>query len=145
MLAVTLASHTANSQSASELSMHTNIAHPTVSKLLKLLNDAGLVNSVRGVQGGYSLARAIDQITLADLIDAIEGGTQLTECSMEQCDCTYLANCGLKHNWSVVSSSIDALLRSVTLEDMTGSLSVPGVVRRLSQTLSQHERVEEKV
>ena len=67
--------------SAAEVAEHTGVTPATASKLLKQLTRAGLVDSVRGAQGGYSLARAAEEITAAQVIDGLEGPVAITECS----------------------------------------------------------------
>ena len=65
--------------SASGLAERTGVAAPTVSKLLKELQRAGIVRSVRGARGGYQLARSAQEISAAEIIDAVEGPVALTE------------------------------------------------------------------
>ena len=67
--------------SAADIAERTRIGLPTVSKLLKELQHAGLVTSVRGAHGGYQLARPAGAISAADIIDAVEGPVALTECA----------------------------------------------------------------
>jgi len=69
-------------RNAADLADETHIGAPTVSKLLKRLGRAGLVESERGAQGGYRLARAPSKIDVAEVIAAIEGPIGLTECSV---------------------------------------------------------------
>ncbi len=66
---------------ARDVADRSQIPQPTVSKVLKQLARAGLVVSERGKHGGYRLARAAGTISVADIIDAVEGPIAVTECS----------------------------------------------------------------
>lgn len=90
----------------------------TVAKLLKQLSHAELLASVRGAAGGYRLARAPEQITVADILLAVEGPVGLTECSVHQGLCGHEHFCGTRANWRKLHAAIDSALRSVTLADM---------------------------
>src|SRR5438045_6897229 len=81
VLLATLAGEPGRVQTAASLAEQTHIAPPTVCKLLKQLQRAGLVTSTRGLHGGYQLARAAAQISAASLLDALEGPVALTRCS----------------------------------------------------------------
>ena len=91
-------SHPHSSRTLAEAS---HLPLPTVSKILKSLSRAGLLLSHRGKQGGYSLARASDQITVADMIGAIDGPIGMTECSTEASH-----PCDLEPRCPVIHSSI---------------------------------------
>ncbi len=105
--------------SARDLAATTGMPLPTVSKILKLLCQSELLTSQRGVGGGYSLARHPEQITLADMVHALEGPTALTECATEgACSCEYQADCGLQKQWSGINQRLQATLESVTLAQM---------------------------
>lgn len=94
---------------------HLNV--PTVSKILKILSEARLVKSFRGTTGGYQLARDIKEITLADIMFAIEGEVAITECcSTTRCALDSL--CAVKENWQVINKVIINALAGVSLSDM---------------------------
>ncbi|MBB1485178.1 SUF system Fe-S cluster assembly regulator [Oceanospirillum sediminis] len=100
---------------ASDIADHVQIPKPTVSKTLKMLQKGGLLISHRGAQGGYGLARAPQQITASDIIDAIEGPFGMTECSQEDALCNLQETCGVADNWQRVSLAIRQMLSSITL------------------------------
>ena len=109
---------------ARELSADSGLPLPTVSKLLKVLTGSELLVSTRGASGGYALARRPDQITLVDMIEAIEGPLALTECSGNSaCVCELEASCGLKANWNWINQQLLNTLRGITLQNMTGSVA----------------------
>ncbi|HEX7340673.1 MAG TPA: SUF system Fe-S cluster assembly regulator [Rhodanobacteraceae bacterium] len=104
---------------------------PTVSKLLKLLGHAGLVESFRGVNGGYRLARRASDISLADIVEALEGPLGMTECSVAPGQCEREAHCSVRGNWRRINQTIGGALRAVSLDDMLhspqGSASHPAM------------------
>ena len=104
--------------SAAEVAAATGIAVPTVSKLLKSLGRAGLVNSVRGANGGYRLARPPHEITAANVIDALEGPVSITECSSSDSSCDYEAVCNVGSAWQRINVAIRRALDEVTLVDL---------------------------
>lgn len=113
-----LASSGTEPASAGVVSTHTHIALPTVSKLLKTLARSGLVVSTRGSQGGYALARAPEDITAAEIIDALEGPVAITECSAIDGACNLEAYCRVGHAWQRINLSIREALQQVTLADL---------------------------
>src|SRR5689334_7914340 len=76
-----------NARAARDVAERTRIPQPTVSKVLKLLARSELVMSERGKNGGYRLARGPDAISVADIVDAVEGPIAVTECSAETRGC----------------------------------------------------------
>lgn len=91
---------------------------PTVSKLLKSLGHAGLVDSFRGVNGGYRLARPAGEITLAQIVEALEGPIGMTECSVADGQCDRELSCSVRGSWQQVNSVVGGALRAVSLADM---------------------------
>ncbi len=104
--------------SAAQISSETQIATPTVSKVLKLLNEARLVNSERGVTGGYQLARAPESISLADIITAIDGSPAVMECCRGENICDRDQVCELRNNWQTINAVILDVLTDLNLADM---------------------------
>jgi len=104
--------------SAGIVAGQTRIALPTVSKLLKALTRCGLVVSTRGSHGGYALARAPEQITAAEIIDALEGPVAITECSANGGACNVEAYCRVGRAWQRINLSIRDALQEVTLADL---------------------------
>lgn len=114
--------------SATEVAAGVHLALPTVSKLLKLLTQEGLVNSYRGVQGGYSLARDPARISVAEIIRALEGPIAFTECSMSPGQCTQEASCSIRPNWQKINGAIQTALAAVTLTEMVQPSDRPVVI-----------------
>jgi FeS assembly SUF system regulator len=107
--------------SAVQVADATHIAQPTVSKLLKSLAKAGLVVSERGALGGYALARAPEEISAAEIIDALEGPVAITECSAVDGACDLEPFCRVGRAWQSINESIRVALQEVTLADLRGT------------------------
>lgn len=105
-------------QSAQALAERAHLEVPTVSKLLKQLAQAELVVSTRGINGGYRLARAPRDITIADIVTAMEGPIGMTECSVHAGACGHESHCGVRVNWRRINQAIADALEGVTLADM---------------------------
>ena len=103
---------------AMEIASVTGIALPTVSKILKILVNAKVLISTRGAKGGYALARAPEQITVAEVISVLEGPIALTECSISQQGCEQASGCEIRDSWSLINQTIHNALESLTLADM---------------------------
>jgi FeS assembly SUF system regulator len=103
---------------AFEIAELTRIALPTVSKILKLLVKARVLNSIRGSKGGYLLARPPENITVATVINALEGPIAITECSLSAQSCQQSSECDIRGNWGLINQVINDALEAVTLADM---------------------------
>ena len=110
--------------SAADLAEQSNIAYPTVCKVLKQLAEAGLVQSQRGVRGGYSMTQSAQSVTLYDIVTAIDGEIALTECSSLAGDCVHSDYCDLSQNWQLVSRLLVTVLKAVTLTEMAQSFDM---------------------
>ena len=106
-----------------ELAKATQLPLATVRKLLKKLVDAGIVASTRGARGGYVLAKAATDLTVADVINAIEGPIAITQCSGHDAHCSMAADCDLKENWSTINRVIATVLGQLSLADMANRVS----------------------
>jgi FeS assembly SUF system regulator len=106
--------------SAKEVAKATHIALPTVSKLLKQLAKSSLIFSKQGVKGGYYLGRASEEISLADIINALEGGVALTECSQGHGRCVVEKNCAIRKHFRGVSAVVNETLNKIFLSEMLG-------------------------
>lgn len=105
--------------SAPELSVALRIPLPMVSKILKLLARDGLLASHRGVRGGYTLARPAAQISVAQVIGALEGSLAMTECGeTDHGDCQREPFCAVRGNWQVINRVVRQALESISLAEM---------------------------
>lgn len=113
-----LAEEPSGHASARGIAPRVKIGLPTVSKVLKLLVGGGLVESLRGVNGGYRLARPATEITVVDIILALEGPIGLTECSAAVGQCSHEPLCALRSNWQLVNRAVLGVLNKITLAEM---------------------------
>ena len=96
----------------------TGVPTPYLEQLLGNLRRAGLIHSVRGAQGGYQIARPPGEITILDVIDAMEGPLELSECMKDDCHCDRSCQCPVRRVWQRLTESINRELAGVTLGDM---------------------------
>lgn len=113
-----LASDAAAVLSACELAERAGLEAPTVAKLLKPLAQAGLVDGFRGANGGYRLARDAADISLVEIVEAMEGPLGMTECSVHAGQCGIEDSCGVRSNWRRINDVVSDALREVTLAQM---------------------------
>lgn len=104
--------------SAQALAECSHLELPTVSKVLKLLVKMGLVQSFRGANGGYRLERRAQDISVAEIIAAIEGPIAMTECSVEEGLCAQETMCSLRGNWQRISVAVAKAMEGVSLAEM---------------------------
>ena len=112
-------SETARSLNARELASHVELPLPVVSKVLKALTRANILESQRGTKGGYSLAREPEELTVAEMIAALDGPLALTQCSQGPSVCDLEATCSIKNPWQVINHVVQNSLASITLADLT--------------------------
>ena len=112
-------------QSANEIAAELGLALPTVSKVLKALVQHGLLVSHRGAKGGYSLAAAPEDISVAQIIAAIEGPIALTECSDTTGICGQEPQCSVRSNWQRINLAVREALERVTLADLARPMAQP--------------------
>ena len=109
--------------SAAELAEQAGLEVTTVAKLLKPLAQAGLVAGFRGAHGGYRLARDAWQISLIEIVEAMEGPLGMTECSVHAGTCGIESSCGVRANWRRINDVVIDALRGVSLADMLSPAS----------------------
>jgi FeS assembly SUF system regulator len=110
--------------SASELAQETGVPLPTTQKLMGRLAAEGLLTSARGAAGGFALARPAEKITLADIVEAVEGPIALTMCSdANNHDCVLDAVCHVKPHMGVVGNAIRGALGAVSLQALSAPAS----------------------
>ena len=115
---------------APELAAYTRLPLPTVSKILKQLTREGLLDSHRGVKGGYSLAHDPTRITVVDMISALEGPIAFTECIEDAPGvCSQEATCRLRGNWQRINRAVRAALDGISLAELTQPLGTSPLVQ----------------
>ncbi len=109
---------------ASHLAALTQLPLPSVSKLLKLLTREGILQAQRGASGGYGLARPAAAISARDIIFALEGPIELTDCvDGGEAGCERQRSCSLRGHWDPVNHAIEQALRKVTLAEIAAPRS----------------------
>lgn len=109
--------------SAAQLAEETGLPAPTVQKLVSKLTAAGLLRSARGAGGGLKLARPAAAITLADIIEAVEGPIALTPCvDTGKHDCGLESACTVRPHWGVVNAAMRGALADVPLTRLAGAV-----------------------
>jgi len=109
--------------SANLLADETGVPLPTAQKLMGRLAASGLLRSARGTGGGFTLARGADQITLADIIEAVEGPIAMTSCVDEaRHDCGLETACKVRPHWGAVNGAIRGALSGVSLATLAAEV-----------------------
>lgn len=118
-----LASRGGASSNARDLARDARLPLPVVSKILKVLARNGLLESHRGIKGGYGLARCPEEITVGQIIRALEGPIAVTECNdLLNGGCGLQSGCPVSANWQLINEVIYQALEKITLAEMTRPL-----------------------
>ncbi|HKJ82543.1 MAG TPA: SUF system Fe-S cluster assembly regulator [Mariprofundaceae bacterium] len=113
---------------AAELAELAHLPQPTVSKILQILLREGMLESVRGVNGGYRLTRSPQEISIRDIIVAMEGPIALTECNLEDgSHCEQESSCSIRGNWQRINHAIRDALGHISLSDMLQPQFAPAI------------------
>jgi FeS assembly SUF system regulator len=112
------ARHPDRIHAAAELAAAIGVAVPTASKILKILARADLLRSVRGAKGGYMLSRPAGEISVAEIIDAMEGPIGVTECSAVPGLCAQEGSCSIRGNWQRINRVIRDALDQMALAEL---------------------------
>lgn len=111
---------------APDLAEETSLPQPMVAKILKLLARTGILKSHRGVNGGYSLARPPQELSVAQVIGALEGRIAITECTDDTPGlCSKEQVCPVRSNWNRINLAIQDALDRISLAEMTGPVRMP--------------------
>lgn len=121
VIGVHMARDASRVHTATSLSEALELPKATVAKCLKTLAKSGVLASHRGVNGGYSLARAAKDISVAEVIHALEGPTKIASCTHGNGgDCQIVRTCPMRGGWDGINQDIEALLMRKTLAEMAG-------------------------
>ncbi|MCH2171357.1 SUF system Fe-S cluster assembly regulator [Myxococcota bacterium] len=129
------------SRNAREIAHEVQLPAPMVSKILKSLARQGVLESQRGAQGGYQLARPPEAITVGQMITILEGPMGLTECALGADLCTHEGSCEVQSSWQLINRVISDALQRVTLADLIDPafdehLSTDDILNRVRPTRS---------
>ncbi|NNE09065.1 MAG: SUF system Fe-S cluster assembly regulator [Gemmatimonadetes bacterium] len=105
---------------ARDVSEGSGLPLPTVSKILKTLTRAGILVSHRGTKGGYTLSRVAGDISVAEVITALEGPISVTECTDHghAGECDHESGCPVRGHWQVINRAIVGALQGITVAEM---------------------------
>ncbi len=114
-----MALHSHDRMSASALAVLTKLPETTVSKVLKLLAKSDFVQATRGANGGYALVKEPSDISVEQIIRAIDGPIVMVSCAEnDEPDCSLAANCTVRGRWDRVNVAVRSALEMVSLADM---------------------------
>ena len=119
ILMLELARSAGQRRPAKALAISQGLPAPMASKILKQLNRDGLVESFRGVQGGYTLSRPSEEISIVEIIQALDGPIALTECTLgPEGDCHHESQCPTRGHWHWINAAISRTLAGIRLSDL---------------------------
>jgi FeS assembly SUF system regulator len=105
--------------SAARVAEMTAIPAPTVAKLMGTLARGGLLTASRGVSGGFTLSRAPAEISVAEIVEAVDGPIALTSCAgNEMTDCAMEGHCAIRGHWPPINQAVRGALAAVSLADL---------------------------
>jgi Rrf2 family protein len=116
------------STSAREIAEQYDIPIELMAKVLQRLVRTGLLTSQHGTRGGYALSRAATTISVADVIQAIDGPFTVTACSTENSDCEQYGKCSIRDPLWRIKERIVAALGTVSLAEMAADGEAPAAV-----------------
>jgi FeS assembly SUF system regulator len=115
-------------RTARDLAVESRLPLSTVSKLLKQLLQSGLLTSHRGIKGGYILAKEPREISVIEIISAIEGPMALTECSTDVTGlCNLESYCPIKTNQQIINQAVRGVLDKITLSDLVHPMQLTSI------------------
>ena len=108
-----------NKLSTAQLSERQGVSYAYLEQLIALLKKAGLVTAARGAQGGYTLSRPPQEISVGEVLKALEGSTALVDCvGTSGTECENVCTCSARPLWLKLQKRIDDVLDSTTIQDM---------------------------
>ena len=127
--------------SASALAAETGVPLPTAQKLMGRLAAAGLLGSARGTGGGFVLSRGADGISLADIIEAVEGPIAMTTCvDTSRHDCALEGACNVRPHMGIVNAAVREALHGISLARLSRTAVRPEPVEGLSFSSSSSRK-----
>jgi FeS assembly SUF system regulator len=124
ILATHLATAPERQMTAGALADETRLPRATVAKLLKSLAHHGIVAGARGAAGGYRLARPAAEISVAEVVAAIDGAIGVTQCTTHEPSCSRSHFCPTRPHWRRINDAVGTALSAITLAEMAPPWSV---------------------
>jgi Rrf2 family protein len=107
-----------NLTSAKEISSLYGAPFDVVSRVLQTLNQAGIVKSIQGVQGGYHLLKSLDDVTLHELIEVIEGPLALVKCIHDNEGCEMIKSCNIMSPVTLLNDKVNDFYKTIKISDL---------------------------
>jgi len=121
--------------SAAIVAEQSKLPEPTVAKILKLLAGNGLLNSIRGIKGGYILDKCLSEVSVKDVITALDGPIALTACVESATGgCDFAPQCGMFGRWDRVNRAMQDALSSVSIADMLADQNARTRLKELKES-----------
>lgn len=137
IVATRLAAEPQRQMTAATLAAEARLPRATVAKVLKALAHAGVVAGARGAAGGYRLARPATEISIAEVVAAIDGAIGLTQCTTHTPSCERSGFCPTRTPWQRINHAVGAALGAVSLAEMVPpAVDVPRQPAALRETLT---------
>jgi len=111
-----------------EIAQATGVPPAMASKIVQVLQQRGLLESVRGAKGGYRLARPSSAISIGEVIEALDGAIALTACDGASAGCEQIAHCATSRAWRRIGEALRKALGSVSLADMLDPAFAPRII-----------------
>ena len=119
LVVVTIAKNNDTPYSAPKIAEVTDLNLPTVRKLLNLLSSRNIVESKRGTESGYILTKSAISIKVLDIVKAVEGNVQITECCDRRVkDCILIKKCTVQNYWRLMNKQVLKILSNTSIEDI---------------------------
>ncbi len=116
---VDIAEHSnGNCISLKDISKRQNVSKKYLEQIMPVLTRAGLLDTVRGYQGGYRLAKAADEITVGDILRAAEGSIAPVRCLESENVCDRIGECATYFVWKGLNDAINKYVDSITVKDI---------------------------
>ncbi|MEJ2684052.1 MAG: Rrf2 family transcriptional regulator [Candidatus Sulfobium sp.] len=94
-----------------EISREKSIPKSFLAKILQKLSKSGIVRSYRGVRGGFELARDPEEVSLLDVMEAVQGPVAMNACALDESVCSLSSSCSVHPVWVEVREEVEKLLR----------------------------------
>ena len=118
LILANLALHDNKLLTAKEIASETHISLPTTQKILKKLNRKNLVISKQGASGGYSLDPETKKLSVATLLEKLDGDLSITQCSSNDDQCEVEDFCNIGNAWQMINQRVQWALNDITLGDL---------------------------
>jgi len=103
-----------------EIAMRQGISKKYLERIVSILSASGFIRSVRGSKGGFMLAKPIEQISVLDAIEALDGKINVVKCILMPKVCKRTSECIARKLWMKLNEAIRQALKDVTLKDLVG-------------------------